>query len=115
METSRFARTPGTLQENGLPLVPSLEIVQNTLTNTYLSECINRTKTEVRQGMSLTASLGKRGFLPGLNIHTFAVGEETGCMDKMLLKVADNQDRELEEKDKRIVTLLEPLLILFVG
>ncbi len=115
METSRFARTLGTLLENGLPLVPSLEIVQNTLTNTYLSECINRTRTEVRQGMSLTASLAKRGFLPGPNIHILAVGEETGCMDKMLLKVADNQDRELEEKVKRIVTLLEPLLILFMG
>ncbi|MFQ5956428.1 MAG: type II secretion system F family protein [Candidatus Brocadiales bacterium] len=115
IETSRFARTLGTLLENGVPLVRSLDIVQNTLANSYLADCIEKTKTEVKQGISLTASLGKRGFLPGPNIHILAAGEETGCLDKMLLKVADNQDRELEERIKRIVTLLEPLLILFMG
>lgn len=115
IETSRFARTLGTLLENGVPLIRSLDIVQNTLTNSYLADCIDRTKTEVKQGISLTASLGKRGFLPGTNIHILAAGEETGCMDKMLLKVADNQDQELEERVKRIVTLLEPMLILFMG
>ena len=115
IETSRFARTLGTLLENGVPLIRSLDIVQNTLTNSYLADCIDRTKTEVKQGISLTASLGKRGFLPGPNIHILAAGEETGCMDKMLLKVADNQDQELEERVKRIVTLLEPMLILFMG
>lgn len=115
IETSRFARTLGTLLENGVPLLRSLDLVQNTLTNSYLADCIERAKTEVKQGISLTASLGKRGFLPGPNIHILAAGEETGCLDKMLLKVADNQDQELEERVKRIVTFLEPMLILFMG
>lgn len=115
IETSRFARTLGTLLENGVPLLRSLDLVQNTLTNSYLADCIEKAKTEVKQGISLTASLGRRGFLPGTSIHILAAGEETGCLDKMLLKVADSQDQELEERIKRIVTLLEPMLILFMG
>ncbi|MHC4277932.1 MAG: type II secretion system F family protein [Planctomycetota bacterium] len=115
IETSRFARTLGTLLENGVPLIRSLDLVQNTLTNSYLSECVETTKMEVRRGVSLTASLGKKGFLPEHNMAIVAAGEETGCMDKMFLKVADNQERELEERIRRIITLLEPLLILFMG
>ncbi|HHT9119474.1 MAG TPA: type II secretion system F family protein [Candidatus Hypogeohydataceae bacterium YC41] len=115
IETSRFARSLGTLLENGVPLIRSLDLVQNTLTNSYLADCVERAKAEVKQGMSLTASLGKRGFLQGSSIHILAAGEETGCMDKMLLKIADNQEVELEERIKRVVTLLEPMLILFMG
>lgn len=115
IETSRFARTLGTLLENGVSIIRSLDLVQNTLTNSYLSECVETTKMEVKRGVSLTASLGKQGFLPEHNIHIIAAGEEAGCIDKMFLKVADNQERELEERIRRIITLLEPLLILFMG
>ncbi len=115
IDTSRFAHTLGTLLENGVPLIRALDLVQNTLSNVYLAECIERAKAEVKQGMSLTASLGRRGFLMGPSIHILAVGEETGCLDKMLLKVAENQDQELEERIKRVVALLGPLLILFTG
>lgn len=115
IETSRFARTLGTLLENGVPLIRSLDMVQHTLSNVYLADCIEKTKLEVKQGISLTAALSKRSFLPGPNIHILAAGEETGCMDKMLLKVADNQEQELEERIKKIVGLLEPMLILFMG
>jgi general secretion pathway protein F len=115
IETSRFARTLGTLLENGVPLIRSLDLVQNTLTNSYLADCVEKAKAEVKQGISLTASLGKRGFLQGPSLHILSAGEETGCMDKILLKIADNQELELEERIKRVITLLEPMLILFMG
>ena len=115
IETSRFTRTLGTLLENGVPMIRALDLVESTVTNSYLADCIKTAKTEVKQGLSLTASLSKSGFLQGSNVHILAVGEETGCLDKILLKVADRQDQELEERIKRVVSLLEPLLILFMG
>ncbi len=115
IETSRFTRTLGTLLENGVPMIRALDLVESTVTNSYLANCVKTAKTEVKQGLSLTASLSKSGFLQGSNVHILAVGEETGCLDKILLKVADRQDQELEERIKRIVSLLEPLLILFMG
>jgi general secretion pathway protein F len=115
IETSRFALTLGILLQNGVSLVRSLELVQNTISNSYLSDCVERAKAEVKRGVSLTASLAKMNFLPGHNIHILAAGEETGSMDKMLLKIADNQDYELQERINRVMAFLEPIIILFMG
>lgn len=115
MQVSRFARTLGTLLENGVPLLKSMDIVKDVLTNQYLANILGTVKTEVKEGASLTVSLAQKGFLPEIAVHLLKVGEETGNLDKMLLKVADNFDADVEQRMKRLVTMVEPVLILLMG
>lgn len=115
IEMARFARTLGTLMENGVPLIKAIDIVRNVLSNSYLSNILNRVKSIVREGGGLTSSLEKKGFLSGYAKHLLTVGEETGRLDQMLIKVADNLDLEIEQGIKRLVTLVEPMLILLMG
>lgn len=115
MQVSRFARTLGTLLENGVPLLKSMDIVKDVLTNQYLANILGTVKTDVKEGASLTVSLAQKGFLPEIAVHLLKVGEETGNLDKMLLKVADNFDADVEQRMKRLVTMVEPVLILLMG
>jgi len=115
MQIARFARTLGTLLENGVPLLKSMDIVKDVLSNHYLANILQDVKMEVKEGEGLTISLAKRGFLPEIAVHLLKVGEETGNLDQMLLKVADNFDAEIEQRMKRLVTMVEPVLILLMG
>lgn len=115
MQISRFARTLGTLLENGVPLLKSMDIVKDVLSNQYLADILGNVKENVKEGAGLTVSLAKRGFLPEIAVHLLKVGEETGNLDHMLLKVADNFDTDVEQKMKRLVTMVEPVLILLMG
>ncbi len=115
IQISKFARTLGTLLENGVPLLKSLDIVKDVLSNQYLIDILNSVKVNVKEGAGLTVSLAKRGFLPEIAVHLLKVGEETGNLDKMLLKVADNFDTDVEQRLKRMVTMVEPALILLMG
>ncbi len=115
IQISKFARTLGTLLENGVPLLKSLDIVKDVLSNQYLIDILNNVKVNVKEGAGLTVSLAKRGFLPEIAVHLLKVGEETGNFDKMLLKVADNFDTDVEQRLKRMVTMVEPALILLMG
>lgn len=115
IQISKFARTLGTLLENGVPLLKSLDIVKDVLSNHYLTNILENVKVNVKEGAGLTVSLAKRGFLPEIAVHLLKVGEETGNFDKMLLKVADNFDTDVEQRLKRLVTMVEPALILLMG
>lgn len=115
IQISKFARTLGTLLENGVPLLKSLDIVKDVLSNHYLTNILSNVKVNVKEGAGLTVSLAKRGFLPEIAVHLLKVGEETGNFDKMLLKVADNFDTDVEQRLKRLVTMVEPALILLMG
>ncbi len=115
MQISRFARTLGTLLENGVPLLKSMDIVKDVLSNQYLAHILSTVKGNVKEGAGLTVSLAKRGFLPEIAVHLLKVGEETGNLDTMLLKVADNFDADVEQRMKRLVTMVEPVLILLMG
>lgn len=115
MQIARFARTLGTLLENGVPLLKSMDMVKDVLSNQYLADILGDVKVNVKEGAGLTVSLAKRGFLPEIAVHLLKVGEETGNLDKMLLKVADNFDADVEQRMKRLVTMVEPVLILLMG
>lgn len=115
IQISKFVRTLGTLLENGVPLLKSLDIVKDVLSNHYLTNILENVKVNVKEGAGLTVSLAKRGFLPEIAVHLLKVGEETGNFDKMLLKVADNFDTDVEQRLKRLVTMVEPALILLMG
>ncbi len=115
IEIARFARTLGMLLENGVALIKAIDIVKNVLANTYLANILHDIKSTVKEGGGLTAPLDKNGFLPSYAKHLMTIGEETGNLENMLIKVADNLDLEIEQKIKGLVSLVEPILILFMG
>jgi general secretion pathway protein F len=112
---ARFARTLGTLVKSGVSLLPSLKIVENTIGNLVLAKSIAQVGEEARGGDSLAAPLRKLGIFPGTIVQMISVGEESGKLDEMLLKVAEIQEREMRAKTKTLISLLAPALILVVG
>jgi general secretion pathway protein F len=111
----RFARTLGTLARSGVSLLPALKIVENTIGNRVLSGLIAQVAEETRGGDSLAAPLRKLNVFPKTVIQMISVGEETGKLDEMLLKVADIEERHMRGRAKTLISLLAPALILVVG
>ena len=112
---SRFARTLGTLVKSGVSLLPALKIVENTIGNRVLAKLISRVGEETRGGDSLAAPLRKLGVFPKTVVQMIAVGEESGTLDAMLLKVADIEERHMRARTKTLVSLIAPAMILVVG
>jgi type II secretory pathway component PulF len=112
---SRFARTLGTLVKSGVSLLPSLRIVETTIGNRVLAQQIARVAEETRGGDSLATPLRKLGIFPGTVVQMIDVGEETGRLDEMLLKVAEIEERHMRARTKTLISLLAPILILVVG
>ncbi len=112
---SRFARTLGTLAKSGVSLLPALKIVENTIGNLVLGKLIAQVAEETRGGDSLAAPLRKLGIFPKTVVQMISVGEESGMLPEMLLKVADIEERHMRARTKTLVSLLAPALILVVG
>jgi general secretion pathway protein F len=112
---SRFARTLGTLVKSGVSLLPALKIVETTIGNVVLAKLISQVSDETRGGDSLATPLRKLGIFPNTVIQMINVGEETGKLDEMLLKVATIEERHMRTRTKTLVSLLAPALILIVG
>lgn len=112
VEMARMARTLGTLLRNGVPLLTALSIVKETLSNLVLAEAIGNVAENLKAGQSLAEPLMENGSFPQLAVHMIRVGEETGQLDEMLIQVADTYDNEVQITVKRMLTLLEPILIL---
>ncbi len=111
----RFARTLGTLTRAGVSLLPSLKIVENTIGNHVLAQQIALVAEETRGGDSLAGPLRKLGIFPRTVVQMIEVGEETGKLDEMLLKVAQIEELQMRARTKVLVSLLAPVLILAVG
>jgi type II secretory pathway component PulF len=111
----RFARTLGTLAKAGVSLLPALRIVENTIGNRVLARQIARVAEETRGGDSLAGPLRKLGIFPRTVVQMIDVGEETGKLDEMLLKVAEIEERQMRARTKVLISLLAPALILVVG
>lgn len=112
---SRFARTLGTLARSGVSLLPALKIVENTIGNLVLAKVVAQVAEETRGGDSLAAPLKKLKVFPRTVVQMINVGEETGKLDEMLLKVADIEERHMRSKTKTLISLLAPAMILIVG
>ena len=112
---SRFARTLGTLAKSGVSLLPALRIVENTIGNLVLGKLIARVAEETRGGDSLAAPLRKLGIFPQTVVQMISVGEESGTLAEMLLKVADIEERHMRARTKTMISMLAPALILVVG
>jgi type II secretory pathway component PulF len=111
----RFARTLGTLVKSGVSLLPALKIVENTIGNQILAAQIARVAEETRGGDSLAAPLRKLGVFPRSVVQMIDVGEESGKLDEMLLKVAFIEERHMRARTKTLISLLAPMLIMVVG
>jgi general secretion pathway protein F len=111
----RFARTLGTLVRSGVSLLPALKIVENTVGNRILAQQIARVAEETRGGDSLATPLRKLGLFPRTMVQMIDVGEQTGKLDEMLLKVADNEERQMRTRTKALISWLAPALIMVVG
>jgi general secretion pathway protein F len=111
----RFARTLGTLARSGVSLLPALKIVENTIGNRILARQIARVAEETRGGDSLATPLRKLNIFPRTVVQMIDVGEESGKLDDMLLRVADIEERVMRARTKTLISLLAPVLILVVG
>jgi type II secretory pathway component PulF len=105
----------GTLAKSGVSVLPALKIVENTIGNLVLAKAIAQVAEETRGGDSLATPLRKLGIFPRTAIQMIAVGEETGRLDEMLLKVAQIEERHMRARTKTLISLLAPALIIIVG
>lgn len=112
---SRFARTLGTLLDNGVPILQSLAIVRETIGNLVYSNTIKISEKEVERGESLAASLQRSGEFPALVTHMLAIGEESGKPQDMLEKLSEYYDNEMDKQLERISGLIGPLIILVMA
>lgn len=115
IDTARLARTVGTLLVNGVALPQALTIAKDTMGNALLRDKIGETLTSVKEGNHVTASLQQDGLFPKLATHLIAVGERSGHLDAMLLKVAEIFDQEVKTTIERLMALLVPVLTIIVG
>lgn len=115
LEVARFSRTLGTLIGNGVTLLTALSIVKDTLSNTVMAEGLGIVAAQLKEGKGLGKPLMGTGLFPKLAIHLVMVGEETGKLQEMLIRIADIYDREVHSTVKRMLALMEPVLILGLG
>ncbi len=112
---SRFARTLGTLLNSGVPILQALNIVKESIGNNVIAKGVSTIREDVKRGKGIAKPLRDSGVFPPLAVHMMVVGEETGKLDEMLIKVADRYDSETRIAIKRLLSLLEPGMILFMG
>ncbi|HLK22696.1 MAG TPA: type II secretion system F family protein [Bryobacteraceae bacterium] len=114
-ETARFARAMGTLVSNSVPLVQSIGIAGATLNNRKIAGSLDLVATGVKRGEGIAAPLKRAGQFPPLAGHLLSVGEETGRLDTMFVRMADIYDADTRTAIRRFTSLFEPMIILIIG
>lgn len=115
LAAARFARTLGSLLENGVSMLPSLGIVKNIVGNIHIAGVIENATTEVGKGQGLGKSLDTANTFPPIAIQMIQVGEQSGNLEEMLNKVADVFEKEVETTIMRLTALLEPVMVLLMA
>ena len=115
VEMARFSRTLGTLLSNGVTLVAALNIVRETMANSWLAEAVGNVARELKEGRGLGRPMMETGRFPMLAVHMIQVGEETGRLDEMLMQVAETYDREVEVAIRKALALLQPVMIVLMA
>ncbi len=112
---ARFTRTFATLIRSGVPILEAIEIVQDTVGNRVIGDMMDDVYDSISEGDTISEPLYEAGEFPPMVVHMISVGEETGNLDDMLTRIADTYEMEVEEMVEGLGSLLEPLLILFMG
>jgi len=115
LAVARFSRTLATLLESGVPLLKAMEIVKNVLDNAKLEKVIETATGSIREGESIAAPLKRSGDFPPIVTHMIAVGEKSGELETMLQNVARAYDTQVDTRVQALTSLLEPLVIVFLG
>ncbi len=114
-EVARFTRALGTLTESGVPILQALKLVTDIVSNQVIARSMTNVYNRVKEGERLSKPLDDMGLFPPLAIQIITVGEETGKLDEMLLRVADNYEKVVRNMIRRFISLLEPAMILTTG
>jgi len=115
VEVARFARTLGTLTNSGVPILQALKLVTDIVGNQVIARSMTNVYNRVKEGERLSKPLGDMGVFPSLAIQIITVGEETGKLDEMLLRVAENYEKMVRNMVRKFISLLEPAMILAMG
>lgn len=112
---SRFSRTLATLVQSGVPILESLEIVQKTIGNRVLEDVVEDVQMNVREGESISTPLSKSKVFPPMVTRMIEVGEKSGQMEKMLIKISEFYDDQVDAAVDGLTSIIEPLIIGFLG
>ena len=112
---SRFARTLGTLVSSGVPILQALTIVRETAGNVVVGTAVSKVHESVKEGETITAPLEQANVFPPMVISMVDVGEQTGALPEMLMKIADTFDDEVDNAVSAMTSLLEPIMIVFLA
>ena len=112
---ARFTRTLGTLVSSGVPILQSLQIVKDTSGNRVISDAVGKIHDSVKEGESIVTPLEASGVFPPMVVSMIDVGETTGALPDMLMKIADNYEEEVDNAVTAMVSLLEPIMIVFLA
>jgi type IV pilus assembly protein PilC len=112
---ARFTRTLGTLVSSGVPILQALTIVKETAGNVIVANAVGQVHESVKEGETITAPLEGSGVFPPMVVSMVDVGEQTGALPEMLLRIADNYDEEVDNAVSAMTSLLEPIMIIFLA
>ena len=112
---ARFTRTLASLVRSGVPILEVLQIVSQTVGNVVMEKAIKTAAIDIERGEGISAALGKHPVFPSMIIRMMTAGEQTGNIDNMLERVADFLDEEIETTLSGLMSLIEPMLIVFLG
>jgi general secretion pathway protein F len=115
MAVARFTRTLGTLLHSGVPMLTALQIAGNVVENRIIANDIRQAAREVEEGQPLSVPLSRNGLFPPMAIEMISVGEQSGNLEIMLYRIADAYEKEVEAAVMVLTSLLEPIMILFMG
>ncbi|MBE9114595.1 type II secretion system F family protein [Lusitaniella coriacea LEGE 07157] len=112
---ARFCRIFGTLTRSGVPILNCMDIVRDTVGNQVIADAIQEAKSEIQQGGMISIALDREGVFPVLAIQMISIGEETGELDSMMMKVADFYEDEVEQAVKALTSIIEPIMMVGVA
>ncbi|HIJ64929.1 MAG TPA: type II secretion system F family protein [Candidatus Hydrogenedentes bacterium] len=112
---ARFARTLGTLITSGVPILQALKITKSTIGNEVIQNAVQKVHDSIKEGDTIAAPLDEAKVFPSMVVNMIDVGEETGSLDSMLMKVAEIYDAEVEAAIEALLTMMEPALVVFLG
>lgn len=112
---ARFCRVFGTLTRSGVPVLNCLEIVTSTISNKIIADAVEAAQEEIKQGGMISLALQEKKVFPPLAIQMISIGEETGELDAMMMKVADFYEDEVEQAVKALTSIIEPLMMVMIA
>lgn len=115
VSVAKFSRTLSTLVKSGVPILGSLDIVAKTSGNKVVEVAVNNSKNAVREGKNLAEPLSKSAVFPPMVVRMISVGEQAGELEKMLSKIADFYDEQVDAAVAGLTSIIEPMIILFLG